>query len=90
MAKKTKEAEEENMEISQFYMKNLKNNSKVTFIGQDTNYKKIYSQYKSYFNSENKVKLILERLPPNCLLVIDESNPLNRLDKIVYYYNNNN
>ncbi len=84
--KKQEEEEDEILSLSKFSLSSLRNNSKITFIGRDTNYKKIFKEYRNYFNKPNQVKNILEDLPENAYLVIDETAPNNKLDKIIFYY----
>ena len=78
--------EPESISISKFDLGMMKDNSKVIFIGRETNYKIIYKQYKHIFETATQVKEILENLPTDHYLVINETAPNNKLNRIVFYY----
>jgi hypothetical protein len=79
--------EPESISISKFDINTmLRDNSKITFIGRETNYKVIYKQYKHIFENAVQVKEILENLSANHYLVIDETAPNSKISRIVFYY----
>ena len=78
--------ETQNVNITEFHLNMLRDNSKVSFIGKDTNYRIIHKKYSEYFENKDQVKLILQALPKGHFLVIDETSPNNKISNILYYY----
>ena len=72
--------------ISPFQMHMLTDNSKIVIIGRQTNHRLIFKTYRNYFESAEQVKDLLDELPKNTFLVINETSPNNRLENIIYYY----
>ena len=72
--------------ISKFHLHMLTDNSKIVMIGKDTNHRLIFKTYRMYFESAEQVKDLMEELPKNTFLVINETSPNNRLENIIYYY----
>lgn len=81
-----KSEEPEAMSISQFRMGSLRDNSKITIIGRETNPQLIYKLYRNYFKDLKQVKEILEYLPKGDFLVIDETSPNNKIENIVFHF----
>ena len=74
------------LEISAFKMNNMSGRSKVTFWGKECNAKFIFKTYRNYFESLGQVTAIMESIPANSMLVIDETNPHARTEDIVSYF----
>lgn len=86
MPKVSKDNAPEPISISQFKMGMLRDNSKISMIGRETNHRLLFKLYRNYFESADQVREILENLPRNNFLVIDETSPNNKLEQIIYYY----
>ncbi len=93
MAKKDKDEDILDLSLTRFSMSKLKSNSKVSFVGLETNHRLVFKQYRSYFDNSNQVKQIMDLLKhksvedrKNYLFVIDETCPGNKLDSILSYF----
>lgn len=86
MPKNTLKEEPEPISITQFKLNMLRDNSKISMIGRETNHRLLFKLYRNYFESADQVREILENLPQNHMLVIDETSPNNKLEQIIYYY----
>ena len=78
--------DQEEMSIGKFSLGSLRDNSKVTIIGRETNPQLIYKQYRNYFKDLKQVKEILEFLPKGDFLVIDETSPNNKIENIIFHF----
>lgn len=86
MPKTTIKEDPEPISITQFKLTMLRDNSKISMIGRETNHRLLFKLYRNYFESADQVREILENLPSNHMLVIDETSPNNKLEQIIYYY----
>lgn len=86
MPKTTNKGDPEPISITQFKLSMLRDNSKISMIGRETNHRLLFKLYRNYFESADQVREILENLPSNHMLVIDETSPNNKLEQIIYYY----
>ena len=74
------------LEISAFKLNSLTNLSKVTFWGKDCNPKIIFKNNRNYFEDINQVIAILESIPVNSMLVVNETNIHSKTKNIIGYY----
>lgn len=78
--------DEETYELRAFDSHLVKTNSVITIIGKKTNLKAIYKDYGKYFDSLSQLKNIMASLKDNQSLVIDETNPKNQIQDLLYIY----
>ena len=74
------------LDVRAFTFNQSVNASKLTFFGQGTNPKIIFKNYRMIFESVEQITAILEQIPGNSMLVINETNMNARFESIVWYY----
>ena len=74
--------------LSMFKDNMIQSNSIITIIGRETNLKAIFKSYGQYFESMVQLKNIMESMDKGQSLVIDETCPRNRVEDLLYVYEN--
>lgn len=71
--------------LTEFRMSSLAENSKISIIGRNTNPRYIFKQFAKYFENKEHLEAIMATLKPGKYLVIDETCPANRFSDTVFY-----
>lgn len=72
--------------LSKFHPRQMRPNSVIAMLGQQTNTKGLFKVYGKYFESQDQFITIMESLTPGTYLVIDQTAPHNRMEDMVFLY----
>lgn len=77
---------DEELKFSSYNPSKLRTNSLVTIIGKNTNHKLLFKLYGKHFSDFKQFKQILENLPQDAFLVIDQTAPHNKLENMIFWW----